>query len=140
MPGPTIIAGMLKQQNHQCYYCARTMFKTGKRHPLMPTVEHLHRRADGGDNSSDNMVMACLECNSHRGDYDVDTWRRVCLQVIRIRKHRKQVLQKINHNISRFGGALGLPKNKVSRIKNQTKKMSSRVLAVAETVQVRIAA
>lgn len=34
----------------------------------MATREHLVRLADGGVNGGDNLVMACFECNSARGE------------------------------------------------------------------------
>ncbi|MEH6550658.1 MAG: HNH endonuclease [Pseudomonadales bacterium] len=33
---------------------------------LQCTAEHLHARQDGGDNTSSNIVAACLRCNGRR--------------------------------------------------------------------------
>lgn len=39
------------------------------------TREHLVRIKDGGANARLNLVLACLECNSNRGDTPVKQWR-----------------------------------------------------------------
>lgn len=69
---------MIAQGGH-CYYCGLPMWdkaaatasqRNGKEKPapqiLRCTAEHLHARSDGGDNSSDNIVAACLFCNNLR--------------------------------------------------------------------------
>lgn len=140
MANPTAIRLMMIKQNHQCYYCDRQMFSNGFRHSLMPTVEHLVRQADGGCDSKHNMVMACRECNSHRGEYDPETWRRVCQQVIHFRQVRKRVVNSINNNVWYTGRRAGVPKQTLKNIQKSIKKVGSRVLTIAETVQVRIAA
>jgi hypothetical protein len=75
-------------QNGCCFYCQRQTYLAGWRafkalHPGMSTrgaryrqatIEHLLRRADGGTNRNSNVVMACLECNSHRGALPWTVW------------------------------------------------------------------
>ncbi|GCA51766.1 HNH endonuclease [Sinorhizobium meliloti] len=34
------------------------------------SVEHLHRRADGGTSHWSNLAMACTRCNNSRGERD----------------------------------------------------------------------
>ncbi|WKL30075.1 HNH endonuclease [Sinorhizobium meliloti] len=34
------------------------------------SVEHLHRRADGGTSHWSNLAMACKRCNNSRGERD----------------------------------------------------------------------
>jgi len=36
------------------------------------TIEHLHRKVDGGSDKMENLVMACALCNSRRGELPVN--------------------------------------------------------------------
>ncbi len=51
---------IIKRDNHQCQYCGRS---TG-----MMTTDHIIPRALGGEDSWENLVCACLECNNRKGD------------------------------------------------------------------------
>jgi len=51
---------VIKRDNHQCQYC-------GKRVGLM-TTDHIIPKALGGDESWENLVCACLECNNKKGN------------------------------------------------------------------------
>ncbi len=51
---------IIKRDNHQCQYCA-------KKKKTM-TTDHIVPRSLGGDDSWDNLVCACLECNNRKGD------------------------------------------------------------------------
>jgi hypothetical protein len=44
-------------------------------HPHGETIEHLRRKIDGGTGHLDNKALACLECNSGRGDMDWLTYK-----------------------------------------------------------------
>jgi len=56
------IARILKQQDNQCYYCKKEM-------PLgTHTIDHYIALNKGGSNWPDNLVAACLPCNSRKGD------------------------------------------------------------------------
>ncbi len=48
-----------------CCYCGRDL-----RHaePREVTLDHLVPRSAGGNNETNNLVLACLSCNSSRGD------------------------------------------------------------------------
>jgi hypothetical protein len=50
---------------HQCVFC-------NTQNNL--TTDHLIPRGRGGDDSSDNLVLACKSCNSSRGDRGVFEW------------------------------------------------------------------
>lgn len=67
-----------------CFYCGRDtvlrqvnmtdkqhMQRLGLTHKFelerrLASIEHLQRRADGGSNDLENLVMACRECNTGR--------------------------------------------------------------------------
>ena len=70
-------------QNGCCYYCNQPMCdndpeKFATKHNITPgqakllrcTGEHLIPHQDGGTSKSDNIVAACLFCNSHRHKYN----------------------------------------------------------------------
>ena len=54
--------------------CLRPMVLSDKLEWKWPkhaeTLEHLHRRGDGGKNRRDNIALACLRCNEERGAMD----------------------------------------------------------------------
>ena len=63
------------KQGGLCCYCERKMVitipVTGKpTNPLMATIEHLNRKADGGKSNPDNLAVACHSCNHGRGQLD----------------------------------------------------------------------
>jgi len=51
---------IIRRDNHQCQYCGR---KTG-----MMTADHIIPKALGGDDSWENLVCACIECNNRKGN------------------------------------------------------------------------
>lgn len=51
---------IIKRDNHHCQYCGK---KTG-----MMTTDHIIPKALGGDESWENLVCACLECNNRKGN------------------------------------------------------------------------
>ena len=51
---------IIKRDNHQCQYCGK---KTG-----LMTADHILPKALGGDDSWENLVCACHECNNKKGN------------------------------------------------------------------------
>ena len=51
---------ILKRDNHTCQYC-------GARSISM-TIDHIIARKKGGGESWDNLVAACMPCNTHKGN------------------------------------------------------------------------
>ncbi len=64
------------EQGGLCFYCdvPTTLPTESNPIPTTATVEHLTRKADGGTNDPDNLVMACSRCNSTRGKTDWRDW------------------------------------------------------------------
>ena len=54
-----------QQQPKECVFCGTTENLTS---------DHLIPRNRGGDDSSDNLVLACQACNSSRGDKGIFEW------------------------------------------------------------------
>jgi 5-methylcytosine-specific restriction endonuclease McrA len=50
---------VFKRDRHACQYC-------GKRGEL--TIDHVHPRSRGGDDTWENLVAACQGCNNRKGD------------------------------------------------------------------------
>lgn len=73
---PALREKLREKQGGKCCYCRVTMtppiVATKKRKPLptSETIEHLHRRRDGGGNQWDNIALACFRCNTGRGSTD----------------------------------------------------------------------
>lgn len=70
------------RQGGLCCYCSRPTVL----HPPNPqfgaptpmdfaTLEHLRRKADGGTDHPDNLVISCFECNVGRGDRSWVEWK-----------------------------------------------------------------
>lgn len=51
---------ILKRDNHRCQYCGRTGV------PL--TVDHVIPKSKGGEDTWENLVCACVQCNNRKGD------------------------------------------------------------------------
>lgn len=74
---------LFQLQRGKCCYCERDMYYAGVEsadsaahrfgltkktvYIRSATLEHLRRKADGGDSSPDNVALACQQCNTHRG-------------------------------------------------------------------------
>lgn len=78
---PSHRALLAMKHGRKCCYCGVRLLRRGARltdrtmHPHGETTEHLHRRADGGSDHLDNKALACLACNSQRGDMDWLTYK-----------------------------------------------------------------
>lgn len=57
------VAEVFAEFNHACAYCLRTDRKL--------TVDHMEPVSKGGDNARENIVPACLSCNSAKGDRSI---------------------------------------------------------------------
>lgn len=51
------------------------------------TVEHLRRRAEGGDDAPENLALACAYCNSSRGERAPDIQALVMCGLKRVGRH-----------------------------------------------------
>jgi len=50
---------ILRRDNHKCVYCGRG--------DLPLTIDHIHPKSKGGDDSWENLVAACMPCNNKKG-------------------------------------------------------------------------
>ena len=77
-------------QKGRCYYCDLPMWDvaaaTVPLKELRCTAEHLHPRSEGGKDISDNIVAACLYCN---------TMRHRCKQPRSPKAHRQHVRKRM---------------------------------------------
>jgi hypothetical protein len=56
---------VFERDNYKCKYCAKQLTR------FTATLDHVQPVSQGGDNSFDNLVTACLHCNSQRGSRPV---------------------------------------------------------------------
>lgn len=60
------------KQKGRCYWCERKIYmnKSGidRQAPDTATLDHFIPRSQGGDNSFDNSVAACLDCNQRKSN------------------------------------------------------------------------
>ncbi|WP_158495382.1 HNH endonuclease [uncultured Micrococcus sp.] len=59
---PVSRRGVLRRDGHRCAYCGAHA----------TTVDHIHPRSRGGENSWENLVACCLTCNGAKGDRSLD--------------------------------------------------------------------
>jgi hypothetical protein len=65
---------IFERDNYDCKYCSKKLTR------FTATLDHIKPVSEGGDNSYDNLVTACLNCNSQKnrkllGDFLADTTR-----------------------------------------------------------------
>lgn len=75
---------LAEAQNWKCCYCHGVMFVNLNRHPKefisradRVTIEHIHKKCDGGEYEYFNLVAACGECNERRGNVDPYLYERI---------------------------------------------------------------
>ena len=54
-----------ERDNYKCHYCSKQLTR------FTATLDHIQPVSEGGDNSYENLVTACLHCNSRRGSRPV---------------------------------------------------------------------
>lgn len=59
---PTNRKKIFERDNYKCYYCGQKLNENNS------TLDHKIPLSKGGDNSKENLVACCLECNSIKGD------------------------------------------------------------------------
>jgi 5-methylcytosine-specific restriction endonuclease McrA len=78
---------ILRRDNHTCYYCGI---------PTATTVDHLTPVEQGGDDSFNNLVSACANCNYSKGNRTEEQYIKD-----RNKKHRSKIMKQ-NENNNRF--------------------------------------
>ncbi len=61
-------AKIFERDAYKCHYCGKQLTR------FNATLDHLQPVTQGGDNAYDNLVTACLHCNSRRGSRPVMDW------------------------------------------------------------------
>lgn len=56
---------IFERDGYKCHYCTKQLTR------FSATIDHIQPVSKGGDNSFDNLVTACLHCNSERGNKPV---------------------------------------------------------------------
>ena len=74
---------VLKRDNYVCYICNTQLSLKNS------TIDHVLSRAKGGSDSADNLACCCKECNSDKGDMDIEDYL--------VFRKIKQSWQKVNN-------------------------------------------
>ena len=64
---------IFERDNFTCQYCGRTP----KAHRVVLVVDHIDPKKRGGDNSIDNLITACIECNSGKRARPIYNFRKI---------------------------------------------------------------
>lgn len=56
---------IFERDSYKCHYCGKQLTR------FSATLDHIQPVSKGGDNSFDNLITACLRCNSERGSKPV---------------------------------------------------------------------
>ncbi len=56
------------RDNWTCHYCGKTVKESVLNVPDKATVDHIIPVSKGGGNRVDNLVTACVQCNSRKGN------------------------------------------------------------------------
>lgn len=56
---------LFERDSYKCHYCSKQLTR------FSATLDHIQPVSKGGDNSFENLVTACLHCNSERGNKPV---------------------------------------------------------------------
>lgn len=64
---------LYRKQNGECYWCKKKLPLQTDNNSDKVTVDHLTPLWRGGNNTIDNLVVACLPCNSYRNSQDQAT-------------------------------------------------------------------
>jgi HNH endonuclease len=95
-----------QQLPKECVYC-------GSKNDL--TTDHLIPKNRGGDDSADNLVIACTHCNASRGDKGVFEWlglkKKDNLHRLVAGKYLKELLK-----IHEAAGTLDIPKTELNKL------------------------
>lgn len=88
-----------ERQNHRCCYCGCDTwhpdiidYKTDRSKSNKATLEHLLPTSQGGTFSWDNLVMACSECNTARGDIPFEDFLK-SIQKLNLKKKKNVVVE-----------------------------------------------
>lgn len=92
------------EQDGKCYYCEgdTCMQSYIDNDPLLFTLEHLQRKADGGSDGMGNIVGACYRCNTHRDVIPSDVWKIICKDILAIKAMTKTLKRKSKRRIKRI--------------------------------------
>lgn len=80
---PRIVAALVARDGRCCAYCKRTGALT---------IDHVIPRSQGGTNDISNLVLACADCNSSKGNRTVDQWCEAGLPQFLLRAYLHPVL------------------------------------------------
>jgi 5-methylcytosine-specific restriction endonuclease McrA len=58
----------------RCYYCNRELLPKGRKSKRRATLDHRIPKSQGGTDDIGNLVLACYQCNQHKGPLTVQQY------------------------------------------------------------------
>jgi 5-methylcytosine-specific restriction endonuclease McrA len=71
---------IFNRTNGRCYYCGLQLvfeYKLSTPSKFVFTIDHLEAKVNGGKGISKNTVPCCQQCNSSKGSYSLEEWRKI---------------------------------------------------------------
>ena len=65
---------MLQKYQYTCVYCNACAFKNGKSTGICLEIDHVVPRSKGGSDQVNNLVLACHDCNQHKGNLSLEVF------------------------------------------------------------------
>lgn len=62
-----LTTAVVQRDGTKCHYCGCETIELMEGHPRRRTIDHVIPQKYGGKDELDNLVLACLECNSRKG-------------------------------------------------------------------------
>ena len=59
---------IFERDDYQCNYCKKQLTR------FSATLDHIHPVSEGGDNSADNLITACLQCNARKNSQELSAF------------------------------------------------------------------
>lgn len=59
---------VFERDGYKCFYCDKQLTR------FSATLDHVHPVSEGGDNSLENLVTACLQCNARKNSQEVSAF------------------------------------------------------------------
>jgi hypothetical protein len=70
----SVFKEVVSQSNGHCFYCGKMMIEQGHPRADVWSIDHKISMCNGGANSRENLVIACVECNLIKSTMSFETF------------------------------------------------------------------
>lgn len=74
------------RDNYTCQYCGKIMTQNGL------TLDHIKSRLNGGSNKPNNLITACLSCNSKKKERSAKEYLEFLVNMRRLTSPKKDII------------------------------------------------